>query len=71
MKSITLNIAAAAGLIAPNLVTETYEPVINQKKNEFGRKGVRTRLTKKQKAFDAAKHKRQLKRKQQQHTRAK
>ena len=45
--------------------------VADQPQNKFGRKGVRTRLTKKQKAFEAAKHKRQAKRKQQQHTRAK
>ena len=39
--------------------------------NQLGCKSVRTRRTKKQKAFNAAKRKRQLKRKQQQHTRAK
>ena len=71
MKPIKLNLALAAVTALTTPVDVDAVPHSEQKKNEFGRKGVRTRLTKKQKAFDAAKHKRQLKRKQQQHTRSK
>lgn len=72
MKSIVLNVVAATAL-ASDFASEIAlaESVVQQKKNPFGRKGVRTRLTKKQKAFNATKHKRQLKREQQQHARRK
>lgn len=71
MKPITLKVVPLAAALAFDAPLDVCPPVLNQKPNSFGRKGCRTRLTKKQKAFDAAKHKRQLKRKQQQHARAK
>lgn len=62
MKPIVLKVAT------PDAIKVVAEEITNP---PYGPRGKRNRITKKQKTFNMTKHKQQLKRKQQQHARAK